>query len=288
MAKLPLRAAASAAGRRRRCPRGRRRRSARRRARWRSCRRRCLMAARLRTPRAAASAVRSADARRQWSHDRRRQGLFAAEDGRARCFWCAASPAYRALSRQRMGLSGRRRPAPVREALPRGLPGGPELADDPQQARGLPQRLRRLRRRAGRPLRRPRRRPGCSATPASCAIAARSSRRSTTPAGCSSCARSSARSPPTPGASSRHRARGRSADDAGGAEEARQLGRIGGDVEGPEEARLELRRPDHGLRVHAGDGPGERPSRRLPRARARFAGAAADRPAAASPSSEKT
>src|SRR5204862_4082724 len=38
-------------------------------------------------------------------------------------------------------------------------------------------------------------------------------------------------------------------------------------VEGPEEARLALRGPDHRLRVHAGDGPGERPCRRLRRAR---------------------
>ena len=34
-------------------------------------------------------------------------------------------------------------------------------------------------------------------------------------------------------------------------------------VEGPQEARVELRRPHHGLRVHAGDGPRERPPRRL-------------------------
>ena len=39
-----------------------------------------------------------------------------------------------------------------------------------------------------------------------------------------------------------------------------------------EEARLGLRRPDHGLRLHAGDGPGQRPRRRLrhpPRSRRR-------------------
>ena len=45
---------------------------------------------------------------------------------------------------------------------------------------------------------------------------------------------------------------------------------LGGDVEGPEEAWLELRRSDHGLRVHAGDGPGQRPRaglRRLPEGR---------------------
>ena len=65
------------------------------------------------------------------------------------------------------------------------------------------------------------------------------------------------------------------ATHAGHLEEAGQLGRVDRDVEGPEEARLELRRSDHGLCLHAGDGPGQRPHRGLPRARARRAGAAA-------------
>ena len=34
-------------------------------------------------------------------------------------------------------------------------------------------------------------------------------------------------------------------------------------VEGPQEARLDVCRPDHGLCLHAGDGPGQRPRRRL-------------------------
>ena len=41
------------------------------------------------------------------------------------------------------------------------------------------------------------------------------------------------------------------------------VARVGRDGEGPEEARLLVRRADHGLRVHAGDGPGQRPPRRL-------------------------
>ena len=41
------------------------------------------------------------------------------------------------------------------------------------------------------------------------------------------------------------------------------LADLGAPVEGPEEARLELRRPDHRLRLHAGHGPGQRPYRRL-------------------------
>ena len=39
--------------------------------------------------------------------------------------------------------------------------------------------------------------------------------------------------------------------------------RIGCAVEGPQEARLELRRADHLLRLHAGHGPGQRPPSRL-------------------------
>ena len=34
-------------------------------------------------------------------------------------------------------------------------------------------------------------------------------------------------------------------------------------LKGPEKARLEVRRPDHGLRLHAGHGPGQRPPGRL-------------------------
>ena len=45
---------------------------------------------------------------------------------------------------------------------------------------------------------------------------------------------------------------------------ARQDRNLDADLEGIEEARLELRRPDHGLRLHAGDGPGQRPHRGLP------------------------
>ena len=64
------------------------------------------------------------------------------------------------------------------------------------------------------------------------------------------------------GAVSRHAAR---AADARGAADARTVDGRDRDVEGPEAARLELRRPDDGLRLHAGDGAGRRPPRRLPR-----------------------
>ena len=39
----------------------------------------------------------------------------------------------------------------------------------------------------------------------------------------------------------------------------------GGAGQGPQAARVAVRGPDDGVRLHAGDGPGQRPSRRLPR-----------------------
>ena len=83
------------------------------------------------------------------------------------------------LPRPRMGPARDRRPPPVREDLPRGFPVRPVVADDPAQAREFPRRLRRLRLRQGRGLRRRRMSSACCRTPASCAIAARSSRPST-------------------------------------------------------------------------------------------------------------
>ena len=107
--------------------------------------------------------------------------------GRRRCLALSLVPGDAGVSplpRPRMGLPGHRRPPPVREALPRRLPGRPELAHDPQQARGVPARLRRVRRRKGRGAMPPTS-AACWPTPASSAIAARSSRRSTTPGACS-------------------------------------------------------------------------------------------------------
>ena len=118
-------------------------------------------------------------------------------------------------------------------------------------------------------------------TPASCAIAARSSRRSTTPAALlelrdefgslAAYAWSWEPGPPDRPAAvtwAALRAMPTTAD-------------VGGAVEGPQEARLDVCRTDDHLRVHAGDGPGERPPRRLLRARrgrARRGGAAGQRP----------
>ena len=154
--------------------------------------------------------------------------------------------------------------AAVREALPRGLPVRAVVADDPAQARGVP--------RARSPastssavaaLRRRATSSACSATPASSATAARSRRRSTT-------------------RSARRRARRRAEGSLAALRLALRAGRrragpsalpsrrrrVDGAGEGPQAPRLALRRPDHGLRVHAGDGPGQRPPRGLRRARA--------------------
>ena len=84
-------------------------------------------------------------------------GLWVGPDRLRRCGWCRATPGVRRLPRHRMGLSRHRRSSPLREDLPRGISGRPELADDPAQAGQLPQGLRRLRHRAGRALRRARR-----------------------------------------------------------------------------------------------------------------------------------
>ena len=76
-------------------------------------------------------------------HMTARKGLFQADDGLLRCAWCRASPAYRQYHDHEWGFPVSRRPAPVREALPRRVPGRPQLAHHPQQARGVPARLRR-------------------------------------------------------------------------------------------------------------------------------------------------
>ena len=49
---------------------------------------------------------------------------------------------------------------------------------------------------------------------------------------------------------------------------ARDYAGVGGDEQGAAQARVPVRRADHGLRVHAGDGPGERPPGGMRRTRA--------------------
>jgi hypothetical protein len=50
----------------------------------------------------------------------------------------------RRVPRRGVGVPGRRRHAPVREDLPRGLPIGAVVVDDPAEARGIPPRFRRV------------------------------------------------------------------------------------------------------------------------------------------------
>ena len=66
-------------------------------------------------------------------------------------------PALQRLPRRGVGPPGARRARALRAALPRGLPVGALVADDPAQARSVPRRVRRLRPGAGRALRRARR-----------------------------------------------------------------------------------------------------------------------------------
>ena len=165
--------------------------------------------------------------------------------------------AVQRLPRRGVGPPGPRRARPLRAALPRGLPVGALVADDPAQARGLPGGVRGLRPRPGRGVRRARRRAAARRRRRSSATAARSRRRSRTRGRRSPCAR------PEPlhelfwaYAPERHeapRARGLARLDAG----------VDGALEAAEAARLPVRRPDDGLRGHAGLRRRQRPSGRL-------------------------
>ena len=141
----------------------------------------------------------------------------------------------------------------------RRLPVGPELDHDPAQARELPPGLRRVRSRGGGGVRRQPTSSACWATPASCATAARSKPRSTTRSAAldlidefgSLAAYIWTFEPPT--------AMTRSSPLPLPSQTPASVRA----VEGPEAPRLALRRTDDGVRVHAGDGLGQRPRRRL-------------------------
>ena len=85
--------------------------------------------------------------------DLQANGLRTGADGRARCAWCGDDPLYMAYHDEEWGRPTRRRALSVREALPRRLPVRPLLAHHPAQARELPARLRRVRRRGLDPIR---------------------------------------------------------------------------------------------------------------------------------------
>ena len=169
------------------------------------------------------------------------------------------------LSRQRMGLPGRRRRAAVREAQPRGLPGGPVVADDPAQARRVPRGVRRLRLRARRALRRARRPAPARRRRHRAPSRQDRSRHQQRPAGGRARRGGGIARPLRLGLRARPPA-ARTPDRLG------QLpathARVSRAREGPQAARLAVRRPDDRLRLHAGDGPRQRPPRGLRRARA--------------------
>ena len=75
-------------------------------------------------------------------------------DGRARCRWGASTPDYVRYHDEEWGRPVRDADALLREALPRGVPVRPLVADDPAQARALPRGVRRLRDRSRGALRR--------------------------------------------------------------------------------------------------------------------------------------
>ncbi len=112
-------------------------------------------------------------------------------------------PRMAGLPRHRVGRPGDGRHRAVRAPLARGLPGRPVVADDPQQARSVPDRLPRLRPGGrGPPSTRPTGR-GCWPTPGSSATGRRSTPTIGNAPAFLATSRSSARSTPTSARSSR-------------------------------------------------------------------------------------
>ena len=190
--------------------------------------------------------------------------LIVGADGQAPLLLARRPARISGLSRPRMGPAGRRRLPPLREDLPRGIPVGPVLAHHPAEAREFPPRLRRLRLQARSPAsaRRTwtrlladagivRHRGKIESTINNAKRAIALTRRIRL-------ARRAISGATSPSAKSRPEKLDWATlqamtHDAG----------IDRALEGPQEARLELRRPDHRLRLHAGDGAGQRPHRRL-------------------------
>ena len=80
-------------------------------------------------------------------------------DDRVRCGWATSAPEYLAYHDDEWGRPLRRRPPAVRAVVPRGLPVGPVVADDPAKATRIPRGVRRLRHCRCRPIRGRRRAP---------------------------------------------------------------------------------------------------------------------------------
>ena len=191
------------------------------------------------------------------------RGLVRHADGTARCWWPGEDPLYVRYHDEEWGTPVVRRPPSVREDLPRGIPGGFELADNPSQASALPRRhlltsmsvvlLASVRETS----------PACWATPASCVISGKiesainnARRASDLRDECGSLAAYFWRWEPDPASRPRRVTR-----DA--LSQRPHTPESSGAQQGSQEARLDVRRADDSLCVHAGNGTGERSRRGL-------------------------
>src|SRR5690606_32242584 len=174
--------------------------------------------------------------------------------------------AVRGLSRRRAGRARIRLAGAVGEAGARRLPGRARLDHHPEEARGLPRRLRRLRSRDRRPLRRRRPRPADGRS-GHRALQRQDRRRHRGRADLSPDARPRQGLLRIPLELRRRRADPEPLGRSGAGPDPDARG--GRNVEGAQGERLQVRGPGDRLCVHAGDRHGERPHDRLlpPRAR---------------------
>ena len=188
------------------------------------------------------------------------EGLLAGPDGRLRCAWAGNDPLYRAYHDERGRLTADDRYLFEKLCL-EGFQSGLSWLTIPPEARELPPRLRRLRRRRpGRlrphrrraPARRCRHRP----PPRQDRIGAEQRTAGDRAAGGGLARGFCAALHAGPGVAARAARLGHPAG-------AREYARIVRAEQGAAPPRLELRRPDDGVRVHAGGGNRERPPRRL-------------------------
>ena len=179
-----------------------------------------------------------------------------------RCWWCGTDPLYVEYHDDGMGKAGHRRPASLREGVPRRIPGRTELADDSAEARELPARVRRLRHRPGRALHGARRHP-----PAWRRGHRQASRQDRIDDQQRAARHRAARGVRL--AVELFLAMAAGSGDAAAADHARgsdgdgDVTRVHRAQQGPAKARMDVRRADDHLRLHAGDGPGQRSRRRL-------------------------
>ena len=200
-------------------------------------------------------------------------GLVEGPDGVTRCAWPGNLPDYLHYHDHEWGRPVADDRRLFEKICLEGFPVRPVLADDPQEARELSRRLRQFRVRQDRRIHRGRRR------------AAAAGRRHHPPPRQDRLDHQ--QRPPRAGTGRGGRlarrlvlafraGSGRAAEEGRPRASARQSDHRGfrAHLEGTEEARLDLRRPDDGLRLHAGDGTGQRPHRglRLPGRRSRRSG----------------